>query len=154
MASSEEVDRVVSNVAARLISRFDEHRIERTLAPLVGKRLRAATRAGTIHIFTFGEERKVPVRFPRPGGPTERVVAEYALHVQCAWQMSVAHAVHVGNAVVRIKGDNDGGLRLDLADDLSLELNPGAREGEYWRFLRPGTNERHFVVSDAGIYLD
>ena len=154
MAPPQENDLVVSGVAARLLSRFDEHRIERALAPLVGKRLRAATRAGTLHIFTFGDERKVPVRFPRPGGPKERVVAEYAVHVQCAWQMSVADAVHIGNVVERVKGDNEGGLRLELAGELALELVPGQREGEYWRFLRPGTNERHFVVSDAGIYLD
>lgn len=154
MAPPQEVDSVVTRAAARLLSRFDEHRIERALAGLVGKRLRAATRAGTLHIFTFGDERTVPVRFPRPGGPTARLVAEYALQVQCAWRMSVAHAVQIGNVVERVRGDNDGGARLELADHLSLELIPGERAGEYWRFLRPGTNERHFVVSDAGIYLD
>lgn len=149
-----QVDSVVTRAAARLLSRFDEHRIERALAPLVGKRLRAANRAGTLHIFTFGDERTVPVRFPRPGGPTERVVAEYALQVQCAWRMSVAHALQVGNIVERVKGDNEGGARLELADELALDLMPGERNGEYWRFLRPGTNERHFVVSADGIYLD
>lgn len=154
MAPPQEVDRVVTRAAARLLSRFDEHRIERALAPLVGKRLRAANRAGTIHIFTFGEERMVPVRFPRPGSPTARLVAEYALHVQCAWRMSVGDALQVGNIVERVKGDNDGGAQLVLAGELALELMPGDRRGEYWRFLRPGTNERHFVVSEDGIYLD
>jgi hypothetical protein len=152
VASPEEID--MSGVAARLLSRFDEHRIERALAPLIGKRLRAANRAGTLHLFTFGEEKSVPVRFPRPGGPTERLVAEYALHVQCAWNIVVADSIPVGHVVERIKADNLGGLHLALTGNVALELTPGSRKGEYWRFLKPGTNERHFVVSEDGIALD
>ncbi len=154
MAPPQEVDSVVSSAAARLISRFDENRIERALAPLVGKRLRGASRVGTIHLFTFGEEKSIPVRFPRPGRPTERLVAEFALHVQCAWSIVVAEAVPIGNVVERIKADNLGGLHLALSGNLALELTPGTRAGEYWRFLKPGTNERHFVVSEDGIMLD
>jgi hypothetical protein len=137
-----------------LLSRFDEHRIERALAPLIGKRIRAANRAGTLHLFTFGDEKSVPVRFPRPGGPTERLVAEYALHVQCAWSIVVADSIPIGHVVERIKADNLGGLHLALTGNVALELTPGSRAGEYWRFLRPGTNERHFVVSEDGIFLD
>lgn len=153
MAPSQKIPGVVTSVAVKLISRFDEQRIQRALAPLIEKRLRATKRVGTLHLFMFGDDRTVPVRFPKPGGPAERTVTEYALQVQCSWRFVVADAVPIGRAIERITSDNEGGARFELSDQVTLELTPSGA-GEYWRFLRPGTNERHFVVSEHGIYLD
>lgn len=138
----------MTSVAVRLISRFDEQRLQRALTPLIGKRLRVANRQG----FAFGDERSVPVRFPRPGQPSERIVAEYALHVKTSF-LIIGAGNPIGAVVERVKGDNTGGARIDLTGGFALELSPG-ETGEFWRLFRPGTNERHFVVSADGIYLD
>lgn len=138
----------MTSVAVRLISRFDEQRLQRALTPLIGKRLRVANKQG----FAFGEDRSVPVRFPRPGQPAARVVAEYALHVQSSF-LVVGGGNPLGAIVERVKGDNAGGAHIELSGGFALELSPG-ETGEFWRLFRPGTNERHFVVSADGIYLD
>jgi hypothetical protein len=142
----------VTSVAVRLISRFDEQRIQRALAPLLGKRLRTANRQS----FTFGEDRSVPVRFPRPGQPPARLVAEYALTIQCPWRMLGAEGINIASVrpiIESVKGDNAGGLRIAMSGLIALELTPG-ESGEFWRLFRPGTNERHFVVCADGIYVD
>ena len=138
----------MTSVAVRLISRFDEQRIERALAPLVGKRLRVANRQG----FAFGEDRTVPVRFPRKGQPAERVVAELAVGVRCSVRIVGDLRQHA--IVERVKAGTNGSARIELSGGIVIELTPGETAGEYWRVFRPGTNERHFVVSSDGIYVD
>ena len=55
--------------------------------------------------------------------------------------------------VLRVRADNVGGLKLELACDYALDVFPDdSRDDEYsehWRLLRPGS---HFVVSGCGIF--
>lgn len=141
--------------------RLDQRYIERALAPIVGKRLRAATATQHLQAFSFGEERTIPTRFPRPGQPTQKRVAEYVLHVHCAWRLVDAGGARVESlpdstfVVERIVGDDFGGVRLELSEQFALELIPDpSHAGEYWRLLRPGINQPHVAVSRNGIAAD
>lgn len=46
-----------------------------------------------------------------------------------------------------------GSLNITMDDDLSLEIFPNdSLRDEYWRLLRPGSQDAHFVVSGNGIH--
>ncbi|MGZ4031995.1 MAG: hypothetical protein ACXVP2_07560 [Tumebacillaceae bacterium] len=54
--------------------------------------------------------------------------------------------------VESIKADHFGGLTLNLSEDYVLELFPdGSSEIEFWRFLKRGDIDSHFVVTGTGI---
>lgn len=53
--------------------------------------------------------------------------------------------------VIRVTGDDVGGLRLTLADDSHIEVFPDTslvdEYAEYWRFFRPSDGTKHLVVT-------
>lgn len=54
--------------------------------------------------------------------------------------------------VESVAADTLGGCTLALSQDHSLTVFPDdSLVGEYWRLLRPETNDEHFVVTGAGI---
>jgi len=57
--------------------------------------------------------------------------------------------------VEAVAGDAFGGLRLALSGGRALEVFPNATPSghiatEFWRLLRPGTDEAQFVVGTFG----
>lgn len=60
-----------------------------------------------------------------------------------------ANAVPIVDAV---QVDRTGGFRLDLSGEISLEVFPNhSLMNEYWRLLRPSSDEQHFVVTGQGV---
>lgn len=88
--------------------------IQRALAPLVGLPLWAANRAANMISFQFG----VPVRAPTGRDP-DRLVGEYALHLQCAWRLSATDGVITGASDIFVPAHDD-------ADDSYRWDKPGA----------------------------
>jgi len=141
--------------------RLDQKYIERALAPIVGKRLRASTATETLQAFSFGEDRTIATRFPRPGQPAQKTVGEYSVHVHCPWRLidasgsAVESLAGTSHVVERIIGHAHGGVRVELSGQVALELLPDpTHDGEYYRLLRPGINQPHVVVSKDGIAAD
>lgn len=69
-----------------------QEEIERALAPLVGRPLFDAGRAGAMLWLQFGDH--------RPGPADERDardVGEYAIHVSCAWRLIGPHGIYVAS---------------------------------------------------------
>jgi len=61
-------------------------------------------------------------------------------------------------AVVSISADEMGGVRIELAEGIALEVFPDSSnaehvETEFWRLLQPGLPSPHVVVGSAGMDL-
>ena len=126
----------------------------------------------------------------------ERIVGEYALHLQCPWRISGRAGLVVGAGDMYIEGQPDasgreftperpgnavadlrlrewlsahaerpitvtgievdrcGGFALALSEDFMFEVFPDSFgdqsedevHSEYWRLLRPGREQPHFVM--------
>ena len=92
-----------------------QQEIERALAPLIGRAVWAAGRAGAMLWVQLGERR--PRRADDPGAPE---VGEYALHVSCAWRLIGPHGIYVASGDLFTPADP----MADLADFVWDE--PGA----------------------------
>jgi hypothetical protein len=80
--------RSISQTSTHLIAAVEE-----ALAPLTGLVMWGPARAATMVSLQFGEPRKAPTaRAP------ERLVGEYALHIQTPWRLSGAIGVIAGSA--------------------------------------------------------
>jgi hypothetical protein len=137
--------------------------IERALRPLTGFPLWALGRAASLVWFQFGDRRTVP---SLRGGQKE--VGEYALHLECPWQLvgpdrrAVVTDQSESELLVQVArqsllcsgadGSDDGGIRLRFAGGWLLAVEPGDPDQlEYWRLLRPTAGAPHFVIGPAGI---
>ena len=57
--------------------------------------------------------------------------------------------------VEELSSDKFGSLRLKFSENIGLEIFPNdSLPEEFWRFLKPGTNDNHFVVGGSGIELE
>jgi hypothetical protein len=79
-----------------------QEEIERALAPLMGRPLFAAGRAGAMLWLQLGERRPRPV-----DDPGAREVGEYALHVSCAWRLIGRRGIYVASGDLFTPADPD-----------------------------------------------
>lgn len=146
--------------------RFDVARLDAALRPLVGLPAWGIEWAADMLMLQFGPPVVVTNQFgPRKG--QSRTVGQYALHIQCAWEIrgpgarvglydershrAGARAALTGDHRVRsATADVTGGLRLVLEGAFSVTAAP-LGDGEYWRVFHSGDTSRHFVVGFAGI---
>ena len=89
---------------------MDKNHARTLLGKLIGLPLWAAGRAGNLEWFQFGAQHTVIDEFRG----TEKVVGEYALHVQCAWRI-------IGSSGIEVASHDryypaSGEANIDLAD--------------------------------------
>lgn len=80
------------------------------LGKLIGLPLWAAGRAGNLEWFQFGDKRKVIDEFRGK----EKVVGDYALHVQCAWRIIGPAGIEVASNDRYYPASGEG--NIDLVD--------------------------------------
>lgn len=85
--------------------------IQAATAALIGKALWTCRRAASMANFQFGERKKTLDHYGRPSE-----VGEYALHVDCAWRITLADRVVVGNRDLYYPADygNEGPVPADF----------------------------------------
>jgi len=101
--------------------RHDIATIESALAPLVGLPLWASGRAADLQWFQLGAQRPVTAQYG-PAKRTERMVGDYALHIQCAWRISGPTGIVVASR------------------DRYVPAGDPDEEPADWRWDRPGAN--------------
>ena len=92
--------------------------IEKATAVLVGKTLWGCTRAADLASFAFGTRGEVP---SSQGGT--RAVAEFALHVQCAWRICLEDRVVVGSRDLYYPAGY-GGENREIPPDFDWDRDP------------------------------
>lgn len=104
-----------------------EARIKTELAKIIGLPLESTGRVCNLQWFSFGRKRIV---FDSKG--KEHQSAEYALHVECAWRITLS-----ARCSSRFTGllCATGGLER------------GRRGFENWRLFQPWSGKKHFVHS-------
>lgn len=148
--------------------------ITRRLTALVGLDVSGVNHAADMLTLQFGPLRQVTTR-----GGTVKQVGEWALHVQCGWQIEradnilatqndlsgpgdqVHHAaekvhellVTSGPTVVESVSANElGRLRLSLSNGLQLTVIPAdVPDEEDWRFFEPASDAKHFVIEGGKV---
>jgi hypothetical protein len=86
---------------------FDKTAIVEALSPLIGTELWGSHRAAGMQGFQFGGRRTVP---DRHGG--EKIVGDYAIHVDCPWRIQRAERIVIGSRDVYSPADDS----VDWAD--------------------------------------
>jgi hypothetical protein len=94
--------------------------IQAALAPLCGLPVYNIGRAAGMLWVQFGTPRRVPSRLD-----LERVLGEYALHLQCPWRVSGATGVLTGSSDLFVPADpmaDEGMFRWDKPGDAVVDL--------------------------------
>ena len=120
-------------------------RIEKATEPLVGMPLWGCTRAADLASFQFGRRRTVA---GYKSGPKQ--VGDYALHVECAWRISRADRVIVGNVDLYYPAD----LTIEVPlPDRGWDTGPNRRDELIRLLFEDGKREfmvRRVDVGSAG----
>ncbi|MGF7192302.1 hypothetical protein JOE11_005380 [Robbsia andropogonis] len=150
--------------------------ISQRLAVLLGMEISAIHCAAGMLTLQFGQIRQI-----KNHRGTVKQVGEWALHVQCMWQveqwgnvladqeglntdddtrrtMVILNGLFIDpvHAIVqRVQAEDFGGIQINLPDDLTLVVKPNSDgQDEDWRFFAPGKEEEHFVIVGGKIDPD
>ncbi|SMG45138.1 hypothetical protein [Paraburkholderia susongensis] len=154
-----------------------QREIERRLSVLRGLKLSGVNHAADMLTMGFGLLRQV-TNFKGK----VKYVGEWALHVQCTWQLEragvvvatrddlcgpdeKAHAtanrlqemlIERGTFIVEsLTADETDGVVLTLSGDLRFIVIPdGIEEDEDWRFFAPGVDAAHLVIEGGTVAIE
>lgn len=132
-----------------------KEQIEKAAAVLIGKNLWDCNRAVDLASFAFGEKRQVS------SDDKVKVIGEYGLHVQCAWQIAREDQVLVGSADVYYPaGDEEFSENFDWdkgpnrRDKLLYELFEGGKHGYAVTGIEGGAAGKLRIRLSEGLTLE
>ncbi|MEW6344591.1 MAG: hypothetical protein AB1704_28420 [Pseudomonadota bacterium] len=148
--------------------------IDTRLSVLVGLDVSSLNHAADMLTLQFGPLRETVTR-----KDTMKRVGEWALHVQCRWQIKQLGAVVATQddlygpdekarlatqrledllvssrltTVESLAGSESGALCISLSAGLQLVITPeGMPNNEDWRFFAPGADANHFVIEGGAV---
>ncbi|MCP1117267.1 hypothetical protein JOE11_002135 [Robbsia andropogonis] len=150
--------------------------INRRLAVLLGMGISAIHCAAGMLTLQFGQLKQITSY-----RGTVKQIGEWALHVQCMWQveqsgnilvnqeglhtdedthrtMGILNGLFIDSVraiVERVQTEDFGRIKISLTDGLTLVVTPNSDgQDEDWRFFAPGKEEAHFVIEAGKIDPD
>lgn len=117
--------------------------IELAVNVLIGKPMWKSTRAADMASFQFGGRRTVQTF----RGDTKEV-GDFALHVQCAWRITMQEEIIVGSRDLYYPADFHGEDQ-DIPDDFDWDRDPNRRDKLLASLFM--NNKREFVVQEIEV---